>query len=322
MQLTPQTILYLFYAMAAATAIIVAELLYVQFVSTRNKSAINRRLRRLAGDQPPESALKSLLKERGLTETGDYRLGLVWLNRLYAQSGFTGRPLSFALVFVLIGTAIAIGFRVMGASLPVSFLVGLVLTLSLPLWYLRRARIRRLGKFERQLPDALDMIVRSLRAGHPTSVAIGLVARELPDPVGTEFGIALDEVTFGATLETAVRKMAERVGFEGLQLLSVAMSIQSRTGGNLAEILQNLSKTLRSRHVLRLKVRSLAAEGKLSAVLMSAFPLVMFGVLALISPSYYGQVWNDPMTIPLLTGFGIWALLGDFIMYRMVNFDF
>ncbi|TGT30068.1 type II secretion system protein F, partial [Mesorhizobium sp. M4B.F.Ca.ET.169.01.1.1] len=105
-----------------------------------------------------------------------------------------------------------------------------VLAFGLPLLVLRRARNRRILKFAQQLPDALDMIVRSLRAGHPASVAIGLVAREMPDPLGTEFGIVSDEITFGLSLEQAVRKLSERVGFEGLHLLSVSLSIQSKTG--------------------------------------------------------------------------------------------
>jgi tight adherence protein B len=166
------------------------------------------------------------------------------------------------------------------------------------------------------------MMVRSLRAGHPMSVAVGLVGRELSDPIGTEFGIVFDEVSFGAQLETAIARMAERVGFEGLQLLSVALSIQSKTGGNLTEILGNLSQVLRSRMVLRLKVRALASEGKMSAILMSIFPIAMFLILQLIAPSYYNKIWGDPIVVPVMVGFGLWALLGDFIMYRMVNFDF
>src|SRR5206468_3879972 len=116
--------------------------------------------------------------------------------------------------------------------------------------------------------------------------AIGLVAREVSDPIGTEFGIVADEIAFGAQLETAVRKMAERVGFEGLQLLAVALGIQSKTGGNLAEVLANLSTTLRSRLILRMKVRALASEGKTSAMLMSVFPPGMFLILLVIAPSY------------------------------------
>ena len=208
------------------------------------------------------------------------------------------------------------------AAMSVALLAGFVVAMVLPLWFLRRARSRRLKKFERQLPDALDMIVRSLRAGHPINIAIGLVGREMPDPVGTEFGIVTDEVSFGADVETGFRKMAERVGYEGLQLLSVAVSIQSKTGGNLTEILHNLSKVMRERLMLRMKIRALSSEGKMSAIIMSLFPLIMFGILLLIAPSYYGGVWGDPLILPVFTGFGLWALLGDFIMYRMVNFDF
>jgi tight adherence protein B len=166
------------------------------------------------------------------------------------------------------------------------------------------------------------MIVRSLRAGHPVSVAVGLVAREMPDPLGTEFGIVSDEITFGLSIEQAARKLSERVGFEGLHLLSVSLSIQSKTGGNLTEILANLSAVLRERQKLRMKIRALSAEGRFSAWFISLFPLVMFGILWISAPSYYGAVWGNPLIFPVFTIFTVWALLGDFIMYRMINFDF
>jgi tight adherence protein B len=321
--LPPDTIQYLVYALAAASAILVIEVLYLQFVERRNKGAVNRRLRQAAsGEGEAQDNLKQLLRERGLTEGGDYLFGLIWLNRLYAQSGITGSPLVYLARYVIVALLLAIAARFFSVSIPAAILIFVVIGGLVPFWRLRRARTRRLRTFERQLPDALDMIVRSLRAGHPMSVAIGLVGRELADPVGTEFGIVYDEVTFGAQLETAVARMAERVGFEGLQLLSVALSIQSKTGGNLTEILSNLSQVLRSRMVLRLKVRALASEGKMSAILMSIFPVAMFLILQLIAPSYYGKIWGDPIVLPVMFGFGAWALLGDFIMYRMVNFDF
>ncbi|WP_376775161.1 type II secretion system F family protein [Mesorhizobium caraganae] len=166
------------------------------------------------------------------------------------------------------------------------------------------------------------MIVRSLRAGHPASVAIGLVSREMPDPLGTEFGIVSDEITFGLSIEQAVRKLSQRVGFEGLHLLSISLSIQSKTGGNLTEILANLSTVLRERQKLRMKIRALSSEGRVSAWIISLFPIVMFLILQVLAPSYYGKVWHDPLISPVFLGFGTWALLGDYIMYRMVNFDF
>jgi tight adherence protein B len=323
MSLPPETVQYVVYALAAAAAVLVIEVLYLQIMQRRRQGAINRRLRKAAaGDVHPEEALKDLLRERGLSASGDYRLGMVWLNRLYAQSGITGSPLNYLLRFLGAALVIAIVAKFLGLSFIAAAAIFLLVGVLLPFWRLRRARTRRLRTFERQLPDALDMMVRSLRAGHPVSVATGLVGRELSDPVGTEFGIVYDEVTFGAQLETAVARMAERVGFEGLQLLSVALSIQSKTGGNLTEILSNLSQVLRSRMMLRLKVRALASEGKMSAILMSIFPVAMFLILQLIAPSYYNKIWGDPIVLPVMIGFGAWALLGDFIMYRMVNFDF
>jgi tight adherence protein B len=319
---TEQLILYFIYALVAGSVILLIEAGYLQLVAGRTQKAMNRRLVKLTDEVSQQANLQNLLRERGLSATGDYRWSVLWLNRLYAQSGVHGNPLVFLAWFAGAGLLVALALLFLRMSLPLALLIGVAIALLLPLYVLRRARSRRLRKFERQLPDALEMIVRSLRAGHPTSVAVSLVAREMPDPVGTEFGIVADEVSFGANLESGVRKMAERVGFEGLQLLSVAVGIQSKTGGNLSEILANLSKVMRDRLMLRLKIRALSGEGRVSALMLSLFPLVMFGILMLVAPKYYGEVWGDPMILPVFTAFGLWALFGDFIMYRMVNFDF
>ncbi|TIT89820.1 MAG: type II secretion system F family protein [Mesorhizobium sp.] len=312
---TGQTLLYFVYVLAAASVILAAESFYLSYAARRVRAGtINRRLARLTEEAPAEQALQGLLRERGLTASGDYIFGMIALNRLYTQSGVTGNPLVFASLFLLAGLALAL-------MLPMMF-GFLIVGIALPLLVLRRARNKRIQKFAAQLPDALDMIVRSLRAGHPTTVAMGLVAREMPDPLGTEFGIVSDEITFGLSLENAVRKLSQRVGFEGLHLLSVSLSIQAKTGGNLTEILANLSTVLRERQKLRLKIRALSAEGRVSAWIISLFPLVMFGLLMIIAPSYYGDIWNNPLLMPAFVIFGVWALLGDFIMYRMVNFDF
>ncbi|ESY95307.1 type II secretion system F family protein [Mesorhizobium australicum] len=320
---TGQALLYFIYMLAAASVILAGEALYLSFAGRRSRSlAVNRRLKRLAGDVPAEQTLQGLLRERGLTDSGDFLFGMVWLNRLYTQSGITGNPLTFAATFLLAGLAVALLLVLFNFSALASLIVFLVLGLVLPLLVLRRARNRRIRKFAKQLPDALDMIVRSLRAGHPASVAIGLVGREMPDPLGTEFGIVSDEITFGLSIEQAVRKLSQRVGFEGLQLLSVSLSIQAKTGGNLTEILANLSSVMRERHKLRMKIRALSAEGRVSAWIISLFPIVMFFTLQILAPAYYGGVWGNPLVFPIFLLFGLWALLGDFIMYRMVTFDF
>ncbi|RWM06565.1 MAG: type II secretion system F family protein [Mesorhizobium sp.] len=322
--LTGQTLLYFIYVLAAASVILAAESFYLSFAGRRARAGlINRRLRRLGEDTAAEKSLQGLLQERGLTASGDYIFGAVALNRLYTQSGITGNPLAFAAVFLLAGLVLALLLPLLlRFSVVFSFVAFLVVGFLLPLLVLRRARDKRIQKFAAQLPDALDMIVRSLRAGHPTTVAIALVAREMPDPLGTEFGIVSDEITFGLSLEQAVRKLSERVGFEGLHLLSVSLSIQAKTGGNLTEILSNLASVLRERRKLRLKIKALSAEGRISAWIISLFPILMFGILMLIAPSFYGGVWGSPLILPVFLIFGSWALLGDFIMYRMVNFDF
>ncbi|ESY82322.1 type II secretion system protein F [Mesorhizobium sp. LNHC221B00] len=321
---TGQALLYFIYMLAAASVILAGEALYLSFAGRRSRiGVINHRLRRLADEAPAEQTLQGLLRERGLTESGDFLFGMIWLNRLYTQSGITGNPMVFAATFLSAGLAISLLMSVLlHFSTLASLIAFLVIGVGLPLLVLRRARNKRILKFAKQLPDALDMIVRSLRAGHPASVAVALVAREMPDPLGTEFGIVSDEITFGLSIEQAVRKLSQRVGFEGLHLLSISLSIQAKTGGNLTGILSNLSVVLRERQKLRMKIRALSGEGRVSAWIISLFPIVMFLILLLLAPSYYGSVWGNPLILPVFTIFGLWALLGDFIMYRMVNFDF
>jgi tight adherence protein B len=320
---TGQALLYFIYVVAAASIILAGEALYISLTRQRSRQVtVNHRLRRLADDAPAEQTLHNLLRERGLTDSGDFVSGFIWLNRLYTQSGVTGNPMTFAASFLLAGLALALLLWFLGLSAPAAVLVFIAVAFALPLFILRRAGKRRILKFSRQLPDALDMIVRSLRAGHPATVAIGLVGREMSDPLGTEFGIVADEITFGLSIEQAVRKLSERVGFEGLHLLSVSLSIQAKTGGNLTEILANLSSVLRERQKLRMKIRALSAEGRASAWIISLFPFVMFVVLQVLAPSYYGKIWGNPLVVPVFLTFGTWALLGDYIMYRMVTFDF
>src|SRR5262245_39341395 len=209
---TGQTLFYLVLVLAAASTILAIEAVYVTYAARRAKAGtINRRLKRLVDEAPAELTLKGLLRERGLSETGDFAFGAIALNRLYTQSGITGNPVAFAAMFLAAGVVIGLLMRlVLGFGTLPAFLTWLIISIGLPLLVLRRARKKRIAKFAAQLPDALDMIVRSLRAGHPTSVAIGLVAREMPDPLGTEFGIVSDEITFGLDLEQAARKLSQR----------------------------------------------------------------------------------------------------------------
>jgi tight adherence protein B len=185
---------------------------------------------------------------------------------------------------------------------------------------LKVLRARRIKKFGAQFADAIDIIVRSLRAGHPVPIAISTVARELQDPVGTEFGIVSDEITYGADLETAIRDLYYRVGSEDLPLFVTAVSIQSSTGGNLGEILENLSSVIRQRYKMRRKIRALAAEGRASALILSSLPIGIFAAIQFVTPEFYASVWHESLTKICLAVAGCWMGVGNFVMYRLVNF--
>ena len=190
-------------------------------------------------------------------------------------------------------------------NLTEAVLIALFFGVALPYLVLRFLRSRRQKAFGAQFPDALDMIVRSLRAGHPTPIALTMVAREMQDPIGSEFGIVVDEITYGADLETALRNLYVRIGQDDLPLFVTAVAIQGSTGGNLGEILENLSDVIRQRFKMRRKIRALAAEGRASALILSSLPIAMFLIIQLVSPDFYASVWDIPLTKQALFAAGV-----------------
>lgn len=312
---------YVFYGFAAVSAILFVEGIYLLFFSASSyRSRINRRLA-LMTDQPDrEGILLQLRRERGLTSGGDYQLPLVALSRLVLQSGLT---IGFVklMIFIAIGTVAAFCGVMYFFGDPLYAAGAALFSATIgPYLFLRIKRGRRQKVFGAQFPDAIDIIVRSLRAGHPVPIAISMVGRELPDPMGSEFGIATDEITFGADLETAMRNLYFRVGQDDLPLFVTAVAIQGSTGGNLSEILENLSAVIRQRFKMRRKIRALAAEGRASALILSSLPIAMFGIIQLVSPDFYSSVWHESITKVVLTAAGCWMGIGNFIMYRLVNF--
>jgi tight adherence protein B len=313
--------IYLVYLLAAASAIFLFEAVYFLFFNGASyRKNVNRRLRLMHDKTDREAILIQLRRERGLTGSGDYRLSFEGFNRLVLQSGLTlgiGKLALFAALGALV--AFTATFIVRG-DLVQALLVGLFCSTALPYLVLRVLRGRRQKKFGAQFPDALDIIVRSLRAGHPVPIAISMVARELADPVGSEFGIVADEITYGADLETAMRNLYYRIGQDDLPLFVTAVAIQSSTGGNLGEILENLSGVIRQRFKMRRKIRALASEGRASALILSSLPIAIFLIINVVSPNFYASVWDKDMTKIALMAAGCWMGLGNFIMYRLVNF--
>ena len=312
---------YLIYFLAAASAVLFVEAVYLLCFSTASyRSRINRRLRLLKDQPDRESVLVQLRRERGLTAGGLYGLPILSLNRLILQSGLT---IGFGRLAAIIGLGMLLAFGAVTwirndiFQAAAAALIAAVVLPYLGLHFLRRRRHRKFGE---QFPDAIDIMVRSLRAGHPIPVAVSMVAREIKDPVGTEFGMAADEITYGADLETAMRNLAFRVGQEDLPLFVTAVAIQGSSGGNLSEILENLSATIRQRFKMRRKIKALAAEGKFSAFFLSGLPVAIFFLLGLVAPDFYGSIWDHRVTKIGLGLACLWMAVGDLVMYRMVNF--
>jgi tight adherence protein B len=313
--------IYLIYLLVAISAGLAVEGVYLLFFSGSSyRRNVNRRLKLLRNEPNRENILVQLRKERGLTSGGNYRVGLEFLNNLVLQSGLT---VGLGKLFTIVGIGAAIAF-VLGLlvrrDLSEAMLIALFCGTLLPYLVLRYLRARRQKAFGAQFPDALDMIVRSLRAGHPVPIALTMVAREMKDPIGSEFGIVVDEITYGADLESALRNLYYRVGQDDLPLFVTAVAIQGSTGGNLGEILENLSGVIRQRFKMRRKIRALAAEGRASAIILSSLPIAMFLIIQVVAPDFYAGVWNEDITKTALAVAGSWMGIGNFIMYRLVNF--
>ena len=211
-----------------------------------------------------------------------------------------GIPLGFGRFFLLAVASLAIG-----AGLPL-------------FWFQLRAERRR-RKFQEQFPVALDIFVRGLRAGHPIAAALDLLTTEMADPIGSEFGLVVDEVTYGAELKEALAAMAERWDLDDMRMFVVSLSVQSETGGNLAEILENLSRVVRERASMMLKVRALSSEGRMSAWMLSVLPVGTFVLLFLFNPAFYLDVADDPVFVPGFAGLIITYALGVWMIRRMID---
>ncbi len=279
--------IYLIYIFVAAAAVLFVEGIYLLcFSGVSYRQNVNRRLKLLKDEPNRENILVQLRRERGLTGGGDYSIGFEAFNKLLLQSGLT-MGVSKLLMVIALGALIAFGATyVIRNDIVEALVAGVFCCTILPLLVLRFLRGRRRKAFGAQFPDALDMIVRSLRAGHPVPIAIGLVAREMKDPIGSEFGIVGDEITYGSDLESALRNLYFRIGQDDLPLFVTAVGIQASTGGNLGEILDNLSKVIRERFKMRRKVRALASEGRASAIILSSLPLLLMVIIHVVAPDF------------------------------------
>lgn len=324
--------IYLVYGGIFLAALLLIEGLYYLYADGRTgRDQANRRMRMLAAGASPREVFEALRRERRAKVEGFGRLGELFaqLDSLIQQAGFTVplRRVLLVMGALIVGVflSLLVAFRgsiVVGAmtATATAAVVAILVGVFGPLFYLKYMKSKRMKMFGEQLPDALDIMVRSLHAGHPVSAAMTLVTREMPDPIGSEFGLAVDEMTYGLDLRDALANLGDRVDVEDFQYVVVAMNIQHETGGNLAEVLNGLSEVIRARFRMFKKIRALSAEGRLSAKILASMPFVFGGLVFSSKPDFYLDVIDDPLFLPLLGVAFVLELLGIYIMYKLVNF--
>jgi len=287
-------------------------------VRTRRDEARSRRMQLISKGATTEEILAILKPEE--KQSFASRLPLVGdLPFVLRQAGVTMSSGAFITTcstgFIAVALIFSQLFPVIGAVLFAFFLCMVV-----PIMAVRLQRTQRINDLVKQLPDALDMMARGLKVGHPLSASLANVANEMPDPIGTEFGIVVDQVSFGDELTEAFNEFADRLGQEDVQYLATAIAIQHGTGGDLARILSVLAKVIRDRMTMRRRIRAISAEGRLSASILSVVPVIIFIGLNVMSPSYYGDIADEPLAKPLVFVVAALVLLNAFILRRLVVF--
>jgi tight adherence protein B len=288
--------------------------------TARVKRKVNQRLlvAERSGGSIAELVIE-LRKQRGLNAAGYAKGGWAWLSQLIVRSGVPYDPRRWILAVAgaaLVGALAAFAVTRQWAAAPIG---ALVLGAGGPIMFLKVMAGRRAKALGAQLPQALEIIVRSLEAGHPVPTAVALVGREMSDPIGSEFGMASDEIAYGATLEQAVDRMALRCQHPDVDLFAATVRLQERAGGNLTGLLKLNAATVRDRLRMRLKVKAASAEGRASALILSAAPFVAGGAVTLLSPDFYGDVIHEKFVQIGLAVIGGWMLIGNLVMRKMID---
>jgi tight adherence protein B len=279
---------------------------------------IEKRLEKFAGSDSGQQEV-DVIRRRKLSEVPKLnallsRIPVMHrLDELVVQSN-SRLPLG---VFVLLAVTIALTvYLLLSLSLRQQFMPALigVAAGATPFLYLSIKKTQRVRKFERQLPDALDLMARSLKAGHAFSGGLQMVAEEFDDPVGTEFMRVMNEINYGAPVDQALKSMAQRVDVPDLKFFTVSVIIQRESGGNLAEILESIARLIRERFKLLGKIKALSAEGKLSGIILVALPFLVVLALSILNPKYLPVLVEDPagrvmvITALCMMAFGIFLI--------------
>ena len=283
-------------------------------------SRVNRRLEMLNKGGRREEVLEQLRKEmRQHMKAKSIPLYSLLANKAQkAAIAFTPKQL----IGVMAGLSL---FAFMGLSIgtetstPIRIAMSTVIGIGAVFFWISNKANKRMAMIEEQLPDAVELMVRSLKVGHPFSSAIQIVSKEVKDPLGTEFGVIADEAAYGKDVGEALKEMAERLEMQDMRFLAVAVTIQQQSGGNLAEILAGLAQVIRARFRLFRRVKAITAEAKWSGKFLSAFPIIALIVINVGDPHYYDEVREHEMFIPGCIAVGLFLAVNLFVMRMLTN---
>jgi tight adherence protein B len=319
MQLSAAPIIYVLIFVAV---VVLVEGIYLtafgKSISLNNR--VSRRLALLEKNGNREQVLEQLRKEMSqhLTSKGIPLYSILASKAQKANIAFSPKALigvmGLVTVFAYLGLTIGTS-----ASQPIRIALAIGMGVGGVYFWVNGKAKKRMALLEEQLPDAVELMVRSLRVGHPFSAAIGIVAKEVPDPLGTEFGMISDEAAYGRNISDSLKSFAERMDSQDLRFLAVSVTIQQQSGGNLAEILDGLAKVVRARFKLFRRVKAITAEAKWSGMFLSFFPLGALALILIIKPDYYDAVSTTSAFIPACLIVGVLLTINIIFMKMMVN---
>ncbi len=287
-------------------------------ISLNNR--INRRLEMLEKGAGREQVLEQLRKEMSqhMKSRSIPLYSILAEKAQKANIAFT--PSQLVLIMALLSVVAFVGLTFgTGAGLVVRIIVAVAMGVGAVYVWVNNTAKKRLGMIEEQLPDAVELMVRSLRVGHPFSSALTIVSKEIPDPLATEMGVIADESAYGRDVGEALKEMAERLDMQDLRFLAVAVTIQQTSGGNLAEILHGLAQVIRARFKLFRRVKAITAEAKWSGMFLSVFPIVALVMINVIQPNYYDDVKETAAFIPACLVVAGFLVANIFVMKSLVN---
>ena len=312
----------LIYGLIFVAVLVMVEGIYLtvfgKSISLNNR--VNRRLDMLEKGAGREQVMDQLRKEMSQHLKSRSVPIYSMLAEKAQKANIAFSPMQLILVMVLLAAVAFMGMTIgTSASLPIRSGVSVVMGVAAVWVWINGKAKKRMALMEEQLPDAVELMVRSLRVGHPFTAALNIVAKEVPDPLGTEMGMIADESAYGRDVGEALKAMAERMDMQDMRFLAVAVTIQQTSGGNLAEILDGLAKVIRSRFKLFRRVNAITAEAKWSGKFLSGFPLLALVGINLAQPNYYDVVMGTPVFVPAALVVAGFLVLNLFVMRMLVN---